>query len=49
MKRFLIITNWSNPYLIVEAEDISEAVEQGFDTHTKFDHILAVIELPDEV
>lgn len=48
MKRFLLITTWSDPHLIVEAEDISEAVEIGYNNHSKYDHILAVVELPEE-
>lgn len=39
--KFLIIKTWGS--YIIEADDISEAVEQSYNNHTKFEDVIGII------
>lgn len=44
--KFIVIEKYGSR--IVEAEDISEAVEQAYNNHYGFDHILGIVSIPED-
>ena len=46
MKKFLIITETGSN--IIYCEDFYKAVDESYNNHTEFDHIIAIIRIPDE-
>lgn len=44
--KFLIITFYDS--YVIEADDMSDAVERSYNNHTEFNHIQAVVKLPED-
>jgi len=46
--KFLIVDMDGNFSRIIEASDIEDALQKSYNVHTVFDHIQAIIRLPDD-
>lgn len=44
--KFLIVTHFGSK--VIDAEDFAEAVEKVYDNHTGYEHVEAIVKLPNE-